>query len=72
MDASHDLRLAHQRDRSNVADKVEIELLEEGRVDGVRWSDLEQRIAIRRRLNDRFCADIAARTRTVIDDEGLT
>ena len=68
----HDLRLAHQHsDRGNVADKVEIELLEKRSVDGVRWADLEQRIAIRWRLDDRFCADVAACTRTIVDNESL-
>ena len=59
------------RDRRDVADEIEIELVVERRVDRVRRQDQEQRIAVRRRAHDRLGADIAAGARPVLDDEWL-
>ena len=59
------------RDRGNVADQIEIELFVECRVDCVESTDHEQRIAVRRCAHDRFCANIAAATRPVIDNKLL-
>ena len=59
------------RDRSDVADEIEVELVVERRVDRVRRADQEERIAVRRRAHDRLGADIAAGTRAVFDDEWL-
>ena len=60
------------RDRRDVADEIEIELLVERRVDGIRRTDQEKRIAIGGRTNDRFGGDIGACARPVLDDEWLT
>ena len=59
------------RDRRDVADEIEIELVVERRVDRVRRIDQEQRVAVRRRTHDRLGADIAAGARPVLDDEWL-
>src|SRR5262245_45052389 len=59
----------HARDRCDVADKIEIEVVVEYRVDCVRRADLEERIAVRKRSHDEFGADIAGGARPVVDDE---
>ena len=59
------------RDRRDVADEIEIELVVERRVDRVRRSDKEERVAVRRRPHDRLGADIGAGARPVLDDEWL-
>ena len=59
------------RDRRDVADEIEVELVVERRVDRVRRTDQEQRVAVRRRAHDRLGADIAAGARPVLDDELL-
>jgi hypothetical protein len=50
-------------------DEVEIELVVERRIDCVRRSDMEKRVAIGRRLGDDLGSDIAARTWPVLDNE---
>src|SRR5262245_49857928 len=68
----HDKRLADDGcDRCDVADEIEIEVVVERRVDRVRRSRQEERVAVRRRLHDRLGTDIAAGTRPVLDDELL-
>src|SRR5215472_12413478 len=59
------------RDWRDVTDEVEIELVVERRIDCVRRSGPQQRIAVGRRTNDRFGADIGAPARTVLNDEWL-
>ena len=59
------------RDRRDVADEIEIELVVERRVDRVGRTDQEERIAVRRRTHDRLGGDIAAGARPVLDDELL-
>jgi len=63
------------RDRRDVADNIEIELLvkcsEKRSVDRAAWSHCEERMAVRRRAHDRLRADRAAGARPVLDDEGL-
>ena len=59
------------RDRRDVADEIEIELVVERRVDRVRRADQEERVAIRGRTHDRLGGDIAAGARPVLDDELL-
>jgi hypothetical protein len=49
------------RDRRDVADKVEIELVVERGVDRIRRRDEQQRIAVRRRTYDGFGGDIGGR-----------
>ena len=66
------MRLADDaRDRRDVADEIEIELFVQRRVDRVRRSDQEERVAIGGRTHDRLGGDIAAGTRPVLDDEWL-
>ena len=59
------------RDRRDVADEIEIELVVERRVDRVRSRDQEERVAVGGRTHDRLGADIAAGARPVLDDEWL-
>jgi hypothetical protein len=58
-------------DRSNIANKIVIELIVQRRVDRVVAAGHEQRIAVRRCAHDRLGADIAAGSRSVLDDEWL-
>src|SRR5262249_48921232 len=62
---------ANARDRRYFADEIEIELLVERRVHRVRQPDEQERIAVRRCPHDALGADIAAGTRSVLDDEWL-
>src|SRR5262245_45814898 len=71
-------RWMHQRDvgydhnagdRRYVPDEIEIEHVVERRVDRVSRLNQEERIAIRERAHDRLGADIAARARSVLNDE---
>ena len=59
------------RDRRDVADEIEIELVVERRVDRVRRTDQKECIAVGGRTHDRLGADIAAGARPVLDDEWL-
>src|SRR5262245_2526650 len=68
----HNAGCSHEaRDRSDVADEIEIEVVVERRVDCVSGANQEKRVAIRRRAYDRLSADIAVRARPVLDDELL-
>src|SRR5215475_532602 len=68
----HDEREADDaRDGGDVAEKNEIEFVVEGRVDRIRRTCDEERIAVRRRPHDRLGSDIVAATRAVFDDELL-
>ena len=68
----HDERVADDaRDRRDVADEVEIELVVEGGVDRIRRRDEQQRIAIRRRTDGGFGGDIGGCARPVFDDKLL-
>src|SRR5262249_57404447 len=59
-------------DRCNVADEIEVELVIERRVGrACVGPDHEQRVAVRRRADDRLGADIATRARPVLDHEWL-
>src|SRR5215472_5258440 len=59
------------RDRRDVADEVEIELVVERRIACVRRRGQQQCIAVGWRTNDRFGTDIGAPARTVLNDEWL-
>src|SRR5262249_52019646 len=59
------------RDRRDVVDEIVIELLIKRRVDRVRRTCQEERVAVRGSAHDRFGADIAAATWAVFDDELL-
>src|SRR6266446_7090522 len=68
----HDLGKADDaRDGRDVADKIEIELFVERRIDRVCRSDQEERVAIRGRTHDRLGADIGTSTWPVLDNEWL-
>src|SRR6266516_7468652 len=58
-------------DGGDVAEKNEIEFVVESRVDRVRRTCDEERIAVRRRPHDRLGSDIVAATRAVFYDELL-
>src|SRR5262245_46702816 len=62
---------ADARNRCDVADEIETELVIERRVDGVRRSRQEQRVAIRRRTHDGFGGNISTGTGPVLDDKWL-
>src|SRR5262249_61586440 len=69
----HDVRHVVQgRDRRDVADEIEIELVVERRVDRVESTGQEQRVAVGWGTHDRLGGDVAAGSRTVVDDERLT
>ena len=59
------------RDRRDVADEIEIELVVKRRVDRVRGADQKKRVAVRGRPHDRLGGDIAAGSRPVLNDEWL-
>ena len=60
---------AYAGDRHNVTDEIESEVVVNRRIERVRGSNQEQRIAVRRCGRDDFSADIAACARPVIDDD---
>ena len=62
---------AQARDRRDVADKIEAEVVVQCRVERVNRRNVEQRVAVRRRAHDCFGGDIAAGARPVLDDEWL-
>ena len=59
-------------DRRDVVDEIEIQLFVERRIDRVRRHDQEQSVAIGWRTHDCFGGNVAAGSRTVLDDERLT
>src|SRR5262245_60992992 len=65
-------RLAsNARNRRDVADEIEIELVVEGGVDRVHESGHEERISVGGRVHDHLGADIAGSSWSVLDDELL-
>src|SRR5262245_40485719 len=69
----HDERHADDAaNRCDIADKIEIELLVERRVDRVGRADQQERVAVRRRIHDAFGGDIATGARPIVDDNLLT
>src|SRR5215471_1440661 len=63
---------AYACDRGDVADEVEIQIVVEGGIDGVRRADKKERVTVGRRTHDRFGGDIAAGAWSIFDDDGLT
>src|SRR5262249_20268591 len=59
------------RNRSDVTDEIVFKIVIERRVDRATLSEKEQRIAVRRGTHDRLGGDSGARTRAVLDNEGL-
>src|SRR5262245_32932610 len=64
-------RAHHPCKGCDVAEKNEIELVVERRADCIRRSNLQERVAVRWCLHNRFGGDIAAGTGPVLDDERL-
>src|SRR6516165_2991456 len=62
---------SNARDRHDVADEIEIELVVEGGVDRVHSNASEKRIAVGGRTYNGLGGDIAGGTRSVLDDELL-
>src|SRR6516165_12486698 len=60
------------RDRGDVADQIEPELVVERGVDRVHRSGHKERISVRGRVHDRLSGDIAGRARPILDDKLLT
>src|SRR5262245_3741610 len=71
MDLHNKRRTADAGDSCNIADEIETKLIVEGRVDRVAGEDQKKRIAVRLRPHDRLRADIAARARSIVDNELL-
>src|SRR5262245_54584720 len=61
----------HARDRCDVTEEVEAELVVKGSIDRVGGTDCEERIAIGWSAHDRFGRDVGTAARTVLDDERL-
>ena len=59
------------RDRRDIANEIEVEIVVEGRVIRVRVSDCEQRVAVGGRTHDGLGRDIAASTWSVLNEEFL-
>ena len=59
-------------DGCDIADEVEIELLVERRVYGIREGGQKQSMSIRRRIDDGFGADVAASSWSILNHEGLS
>jgi hypothetical protein len=71
VDHKHERHLDRARDRSEIADDVEVELLVERRIDGSGRTDHHEGIAVGRRPHGRFGRDIGAGAGPVLDGEGL-
>jgi len=54
-----------------VADEIEVERFEQGRVDRRSAAGDQERVAVRRRAHDRLGAEIGAGARTVLDEKLL-
>jgi len=67
----HERRTHDARDRSDISDDVEIELVVERCTDGMRRADQKEGIAICGRIHDRLGTYIAAAARSVLDHELL-
>src|SRR6059058_1040502 len=59
------------RDRRDIADEIETELVVECRVDGVRGAAKKESVAVWRRTHDRLSAQTAASTHSIFDHEWL-
>jgi hypothetical protein len=62
----------HSCDRGDIANEIELEIVVEGRVDRIICTGYEKRITVGQSAYDRLGADIAAKARPVLDDEGLS
>ena len=68
----HDLgATGNARNRSDIADEIEVELLVKRRITRVRKTNQEKRVAIRGRIHDGLGGDVGTCTRPVLDDELL-
>jgi hypothetical protein len=60
---------ANARDRSNVADKIEVELVVECGIGGRGRTEKQECVDVRRRFRDGLSTNVAAGARPVVDDE---
>ena len=67
----HTGRECDTSNRSDVADEIEIRGFVKYRIDDVRGGDHKQRVAVRRGAQHGICADAAAGSRSVLDNERL-
>src|SRR5205823_2313463 len=63
---------ANARDRCDVLEKIKVELLVQRLVDHSKGADQEKRVSVGWRSRDRLCGNIAASTRSVLDNKRLT
>src|SRR4051812_40573017 len=69
----HDIRQPRNAcDGCNGANEVKLQLSIERRIDSMIHTDEEQRMTVRRLIDDRLSRDIASGPRTVLHDEGLS
>ncbi len=71
VDHKHERQQHQARDRHQVAEEVEVELVVERHVEHVGHGRGEQRVAVRRRFHDDLGADIGGAARPIVDDELL-
>src|SRR5262245_22249868 len=71
MDLHDKRRTGDAGDSCNIAEEIETKLIVEGCVDRVAGEDQKKRIAVRLRPHHRLHADIAARARSIVDNELL-
>src|SRR4029453_9949088 len=62
---------ANASDRSDIADEIKVQLVVQRRVDCVRRSAEEERVAVWWRPHDSLSAQIAASTAAILDDKWL-
>jgi hypothetical protein len=63
--------LTDARDRHDVLDEIETEIVIERRIDGIRRAGHQQRVTIGRRMSDQLGAEIAGGAGAVVDDNRL-
>jgi hypothetical protein len=69
----HDLRLVSDAgDGRDVPDKHKIEFVVECHIDSAARGEHQERVAVRRRVHDRFGCDVGGCTGPVLNDEWLT
>ena len=71
MDLQDQGRATDSRDWPDVANEIEFEILIKRGVTGIRKTDQQKGVSVGRRVHDGLGRDIAATTRTVLDDEWL-
>jgi hypothetical protein len=62
---------ADTRNGRNIADEIEVEIVVNRRIDGVRRCHEEKSVSVRRCTHDDFSADIAAGAWSIVDNKRL-